>query len=153
MHSFIGVAEANKRNDFISCPCGIYQNKKDYSNSNTLPSHLLRSGFMFGYNCWTKHGERGVIMEDNEKEEDDENYHEFPKYGGTAMGEDEEEAPDEPTDDLGQVIVDAHRDWASEKERLKFERMLEDHNKLLYLNCEDGQKKLGSTLELLQWKA
>jgi hypothetical protein len=31
--------------------------------------------------------------------------------------------------------------------------MLEDHNKLLYPNCEDGQKKLGSTLELLQWKA
>jgi hypothetical protein len=30
--------------------------------------------------------------------------------------------------------------------------MLEDHNKLLYPNCEDGQKKLGSTLELLQWK-
>ena len=31
--------------------------------------------------------------------------------------------------------------------------MLEDHNKLLYPNCEDGQKKLGTTLELLQWKA
>jgi hypothetical protein len=31
--------------------------------------------------------------------------------------------------------------------------MLEGHNKLLYPNCEDGRKKLGSTLELLQWKA
>ena len=31
--------------------------------------------------------------------------------------------------------------------------MLEDHKKLLYPNCEDGQKKLGTTLELLQWKA
>jgi hypothetical protein len=82
-------------------------------------------------------------MEDNEKEEDDENYHEFPEYGGTSMGE----------DDLGQVIVNAHIDWESEKERLKFERMLEDHNKLLYPNCEDGQKKLDSTLELLQWNA
>ena len=30
---------------------------------------------------------------------------------------------------------------------------LEDHKKLLYPNCEDGQKKLGTTLELLQWKA
>jgi hypothetical protein len=143
MHSFIGVDEANKRNGFISCPCGIYPNKKDYSNSNTLHSHLLQSGFMSVYNCWTKHGERGVIMEDNEKEEDDENYHEFPEYGGTSMGE----------DDLGQVIVNAHIDWESEKERLKFERMLEDHNKLLYPNCEDGQKKLDSTLELLQWNA
>ena len=41
----------------------------------------------------------------------------------------------------------------SENERLKLERMLEDHKKLLYPNCEDGQKKLGTTLELLQWKA
>jgi len=31
--------------------------------------------------------------------------------------------------------------------------MLEDHTKLLYPTAEDGQKKLGTTLELLQWKA
>ena len=31
--------------------------------------------------------------------------------------------------------------------------MLEDHKKLLYPTCEEGQKKLGTTLELLQWKA
>jgi hypothetical protein len=36
---------------------------------------------------------------------------------------------------------------------LKLESMLEDHKKLLYPNCEDGNKKLGSTLELLRWKA
>jgi hypothetical protein len=46
-------------------------------------------------------------MEYNEEEEDDDNYPEFPEYGGTTMGEDKEEAPDEPTNDLGQVIVDA----------------------------------------------
>jgi hypothetical protein len=52
-------------------------------------------------------------------------------------------------DDLGQVIVDAHIDYKSEKERKKLERMLDDHKKNLYPNCKDGQKKLGSTLELL----
>ena len=31
--------------------------------------------------------------------------------------------------------------------------MLEDHAKLLYTNCAEELKKLGSTLELLQWKA
>jgi Zn finger protein HypA/HybF involved in hydrogenase expression len=31
--------------------------------------------------------------------------------------------------------------------------MLEDHKKLLYPSTKDGQKKLGITLELLQWKA
>jgi len=31
--------------------------------------------------------------------------------------------------------------------------MLENHKKLLYPTCDAGQKKLGTTLELLQWKA
>ena len=34
-----------------------------------------------------------------------------------------------------------------------FDRMLEDHKKLLYPSCEADKKKLGTTLELLQWKA
>jgi hypothetical protein len=39
------------------------------------------------------------------------------------------------------------------KESKKFERMLEDHKKPLYLDCKEGHKKLGSTLKMLQWKA
>jgi len=31
--------------------------------------------------------------------------------------------------------------------------MLKDHKKLLHPTCDAGQKKLGTTLELLQWKA
>ena len=47
-----------------------------------------------------------------------------------------------------------HRENAKvKKEKIKFERMLEDHKKLLYPTCDAGQKKLGTTLELLQWKA
>jgi hypothetical protein len=30
--------------------------------------------------------------------------------------------------------------------------MLDDRKNNLYPNCKDGQKKLGSTLKLLQWK-
>jgi hypothetical protein len=93
-------------------------------------------------------------MEDNE-EEDDDNYPGFPDYGdnfmgeaeGGAEGEAEEEAEgeaegethDEPPDDLGRTIADARR-----------ECMLEDHKKSLYPNCQNGLKKLGSTLELLK---
>src|SRR3954471_12134471 len=77
------------------------------------------------------------------------------------MGEDEaKEEPifdepifDDPDDDLDRAILDAKINSGSEKERLKLEKMLEDHNKPLYPNCEDGQKKLGTMLELLQWKA
>jgi hypothetical protein len=39
------------------------------------------------------------------------------------------------------------------KESKKFERMLEDHMKPLYPYCKKGHKKLGSTLEMLQWKS
>ena len=41
----------------------------------------------------------------------------------------------------------------SETERLKFQKLLEDHRKLLCPDCQNGLKKLGTTLELLQWKA
>ena len=74
MHKFLRVAETNKKqNGFIICPCSVFQNTKDYSSSKTLHFYLLQSGFISGYNCWTKHGEIGVIMEDNEEEEDDDN--------------------------------------------------------------------------------
>ena len=87
------------------------------------------------------------MMEDNEEEEDGDNYPMFPKYGDTATGEaEDQEASDEPVDDLGRAIADAKRDCETENERLKFARMLEDHNKPLYPNYEDGLKKLGSTL-------
>jgi hypothetical protein len=58
------------------------------------------------------------------------------------MGEAEEEvaAEDEPADDLGQVIHDAQRECESEKEKIKFERMVEDHKKMLYPTCDAGQK-------------
>jgi hypothetical protein len=91
------------------------------------------------------------MMENNEEEKDDDNYPMFHEYGDTETGEaKDQEASDEPADDLGRAIADAKRDYETEKERSKFEKMLEDRKKLLYPNCKDG---LGSTVELLQWKA
>jgi hypothetical protein len=139
--------------------CVDCQNKKEYSSWKILHFHLLRKGFMPSYNWWTKHGERGVMMEDSEEEEGDDMY---PKYGDTAMGEAEdketveakdEEASYEPIDDLRRAIVDAHREAESVNEKRKLKGMLEDHKKKLYPNCKDGNTKLGITLELLQWKA
>ena len=154
MHNFLRVAESNKQNGFMFCPCDDCRNKRNYPCSRTLHSHLLREGFMLNYFCWTKHGETGVIM-DNDEEEDDDNYPVYSEHGGT-MEEDEAEheviVDDQSDDDLRRVIRDEQINCGSENEWSKLERMLEDHKKLLYPNCEDGQKKLGSTLELLQWK-
>ena len=164
VHDFLEVAEANKQNGFMCCPCPICGNMKSYSDRKILHTHLLYKGFMPHYNVWTRHGEIGVMMEDNEEEEDDDSYpgHGFPEYDDTTMGEEaepvmreeaEEEASDEPVDDLGRAIADAKRNCASDLEKKKLQRMLEDHKKMLYPNYVGDKKKLGTTLELLQWKA
>src|SRR3989337_1535577 len=124
LHNFLEVAETNKQNGLMCCPCPICGNTKSYSDSKTLHIHLLEKGFVPHYNVWTKHGERGVMIEDNEEEEDDDNYP--PEYGDTAMGEaeDQEEPDNVPDDDLCRVIVDAQRECPSERGKLKFDRML-----------------------------
>jgi hypothetical protein len=55
-----------------------------------------------------------MMEDDDEEENDDDNYRSmFPEYADTGMedneeeGQDEEQAPDEPADDLGRVISDA----------------------------------------------
>jgi len=77
-------------------------------------------------------------------------------YGGfddVAMGagnEEEEAGEDDQGDDaFGDAICDAQREYEIEKEKSKFECMLEDHRKSLYPTAEAGQKKLGTTVELL----
>ena len=67
MNNFLKVAVANKENCFMCCPCTMCGNTKSYSEWQTLHIHLLYKGFMPHYNVYTKHGEIGVMMEDNEK--------------------------------------------------------------------------------------
>src|SRR5918995_1433829 len=74
VHDFLEVVEANKKNGFMCCPCPICGNTKSYSDRKILHAHLLYKGFMPHYNVWTRHGEMGVMMEDGEEEEDDDNY-------------------------------------------------------------------------------
>ena len=78
------------------------------------------------------------MMEEGEEEqlEPDDIIAQYGDFGDTAMGEAEDEAGAEgaPVEDdaLGDVIRDAHKDCESEKEKAKFNHMLEDHKKLLY---------------------
>jgi hypothetical protein len=69
VHSFRDAAEANKHDGgFMFCPCVECRNEKDHTSSRVIQSHLLRSGFMSGYNVWTKHREKEVIIEDDDEE-------------------------------------------------------------------------------------
>ena len=110
MNNFLAVAEVNKHNGFMCCPCLICGNTRSYSDKKVLHTHLLFKGFMPHHNVWTKHGEIGVMMEDSEEEEDDDNYVP-PEYGDAPIGEvEDQEEPDDVADDhLHRVIVDAKR--------------------------------------------
>ena len=112
VHYFLRMAEANKRDGFMCCPCAVCKNLMEYATSRTLHLHLFKSGFMLNYICWTKHGESGVIMEEGEEEhkefEDDGIIAEYGAlHDDTPMGEPDQEvvaAEDELNDDLGNAI-------------------------------------------------
>ena len=71
------------------------------------------------------------MMEEGEEEqlEPDDIIAQYDDFGDTSMGE---------AEDLGDVIRDAQKDCESEKEKTKFDHMLEDHKKLLYPSAQDG---------------
>jgi len=162
VHYFLGVAEVNKQDSFMCCPCAISKNLKEYSCSKNLHTRLFMSGFVPNYICWMKHGEKRIVMDDGEEDEELDHADIIAQYG--AFDDDAMRANDEKdvaatkdvatnADALGDAICNAQRECESEKEKAKFKRTLEDHRKLLYPTTEDGQTKLGITLELLQWKA
>ena len=92
----------------------------------------------------------GLYMDEGEEEEDDDELDhaniiaQYSGFNDVAMGGDNEEevaAEDDRGDDaFGDAIRDAHRECESEKDKAKFERMLEDHRKSLYPTTEEGQK-------------
>ena len=85
MHAFLDVAEANKLpSGAMFCPCGQCENRRTYKSRGILHFHLMSSGFMQNYTVWSKHGERGVIMDDNEEEDDDNDIPTFGEYGAFA---------------------------------------------------------------------
>jgi hypothetical protein len=148
MKAFLEVAKANKSpKGFMSCPCSVCRNDKDYTDWETLHLHLIKNGFMANYVLWTRHGERRVVMEENEEEEDDNNISDWAAgqaFVNTLMDNaDEEEIPEDGhVNDLGQVLKNAQRDCENDKEKAKLQRMIQDHRKLLCPNCKQGQKSL-----------
>src|SRR6185503_8220387 len=126
---FLDAAEGHKSSKgFMCCPCRVCQNKKEYSKRSTLHAHIY---------------EHGVVMQDGEKD-DDHNIADWAHIYEAGAFEDEpmddvEEideagenaAEDQPPDELGQVLVDSQKDCETLKESKKFEKMWEDHKKIL----------------------
>ena len=75
----------------MCCPCSVYENKKEFRKRDTLWNHLALNGFMSNYSLWTKHGEVGVMVEDNEEDDDGDNnlpdWHGFMKQVAFKMNQ------------------------------------------------------------------
>jgi hypothetical protein len=86
-------------------------------------------------------------MEDDEDDDDDNNIpdiahlYEVGTFDNEPMDEAEENAAEEqPHDELGELLLDAQKDNETVKESKKFEKVLEDQKKLLYIDCKQGHK-------------
>jgi hypothetical protein len=107
------------------------------------------------YVVWTRHGERGVVIEENKEEENDNNIPDWAAgqaFADTLMEDTDEEeiSEDGHVDDLGQVLKDAQRDYENDNEKAKLQHMIQYYRKLLYPDCKQSHKKLGTALEMLQ---
>ena len=74
LYYFFDVAEANKQNNFMCCPCINCKNNKEYSTSRILHCQIFANGFMEKYVYWIKHGEKGITMEDIKVEDFDDHF-------------------------------------------------------------------------------
>jgi hypothetical protein len=95
---------------------------------------------MPNYNVWTEHGERGIMLENDEKKDDFISHFEDDYYGAffedTTMGEPEEDAEAQVVeDDFGQMLREAQEVCETVKESKDLKHMLEDYRTLLYPDC------------------
>jgi len=51
VREFLRVAEENKRESFMCCPCGVCMNLQEFCSSRSIHLHLFKSGFMPNYIC------------------------------------------------------------------------------------------------------
>ena len=69
-----GDVDAHKSSKcFMYCSHRICGNKKEFLKRNTLHVHLYEKSFMDNYTLWTKQDEPGVVMEDDEGDNTDDN--------------------------------------------------------------------------------
>jgi hypothetical protein len=97
------------------------------------------------------------LEDDEEKDDTIPNWTQGVAFADDTMEDDaqgDEMGETQGVDDaLAEVLREAKEECETVKESKKLERMLEDHKKPLYPDCKEGHKKLGSALEMLQWKA
>ena len=66
VEGFLVAAAAHKWNtqyQYMCCPCVDCENKKQFSTTQQIYSHLMPRGFMPSYTHWSENGEAEIIQE------------------------------------------------------------------------------------------
>ena len=92
--------KSNTQSQYMCCLCVDCENKKQFSATQQIHSHLMPRGFMPGYTHWTEHGEAEIIQEGQYIRREDEDmctdmpvdeYIDMPPAGDTLADDDLEE--------------------------------------------------------------
>ena len=102
VQAFINGAKSHKPKGFLCCSCFDCKNQKEHSSTGPIRSQLLQRGFMPNYICWTKHGKEGIIQEDDDEEDGDNDGPDVAEYGSNP-----DTLDDFVEDDLDQMMCDA----------------------------------------------
>ena len=66
---FLNVAEklvVHTNDPWVPCPCCDCKNIKSFTNLTQIQTHLIKRGFMAGYECWSEHGEQESTHDDDD---------------------------------------------------------------------------------------
>jgi len=143
LNTFLDAAEANRSaKGFMCCPCRICKNGKEYSKRKTLHAHIYCEGFMDNYSLWTKHGEPGVVMGEGEEEDDILDWVHLHEANSAFEDDPMDEADENAADKLGRVLLDGQKESVTALEHKKFEKMLEDHKKVVVPKLQRGAQEI-----------
>jgi len=145
---FIKVAKKDmkrRKQKIIVCPCQTCANGICFKRTKVIEEHLITTGFMEGYTCWTKHGETPVMEDVNVNNTDMPNpdvdqIHqdcEMPDQGtvDSEMPDLNIDDDDFPMPDLHQMIKDFEgKDVTADYSA--FPALIEDSNTPLYEGCK-----------------
>ncbi|GJY53588.1 uncharacterized protein Tco_0445252 [Tanacetum coccineum] len=139
LSEFIRVAEDDRKRKGklrISCPCQDCYNILTYIDSDEIKGHLISTGFVERYTCWSWHGEllpeHDTVDSDHSEDDDNDSY-------------------DSGHDNLDDMLHDLEGE-IDEDNHAKFQELFVDAEKPLYDGCKKFTK-LSPVLRLFDVKA
>ena len=171
---YLKAAEKNvvdTKDPWVLCPCCECKNIKSFTSTTQIQTHLIKRGFVEGYECWSHHGE-----EEQSTDEEGADAYEEQISAGDAVMHDVEITTILPShevrqtnqvditssqgnnttydqhDSMSQMFQEFKKNCEDQKMYDEYVCMIENSKKPIYHECKPHYKKLAIVLELLQMK-